>query len=251
MPSAFVMSIVSGSRPMKPRCKRHDKHGVTPYACIPCFGLACSMPRGLFYWPGQRSPCSSHAELHGPKISPVLGCISGNHAGKCRASRESADSGYSHPAWRYSGAWFYRRWSFGAANSLPEGYAIFGEQPPGLVDQCCARLDAALPDTVDALNIGLFRRFMRYETHIGPLHCFIDACRVIGVIFRAEQYALAYRGWMCRTSCPRPSMVLAQYFEGAQAFMPTRQVGRLAKKRTTPTRFKVCLSTGLSLVFTL
>ena len=40
-------------------------------------------------------------------------------------------------------------------NALLYDYAIFGEQPPGLIDQSSSRLDIALSNTMNALNISL------------------------------------------------------------------------------------------------
>ena len=133
-----------------------------------------------------------------------------------------------------------------SAKTFPDDYAVLGEQSPGLIDQGGARFDVALSDTVDALNIRLFRRLVRHETHVGPLHCLADGRWIIGIILRAEQARLYISGWIRRTSCPRLSMILSQYSEEAQASMPTRQEGKLAKKRTTPARLKARLSIGFA-----
>lgn len=86
MSSVLGGPLASDSHTKKSRCKRHDKRGITPHACIPRLGSTSSTPRGPFYYQANAGFVfpPPRGEFHCPEIPPVFGRITGDHAAKRR-----------------------------------------------------------------------------------------------------------------------------------------------------------------------
>lgn len=137
-----------------------------------------------------------------------------------------------------------------SANALTDYYAVLGEQSPGLIDQSRACLDVALPDAVNALNIRLLGRLVRHKAHVGPLYGLADGCRIVSIVFRAEQIRFYIPGMDTANFVSKTFNGSGPILRGRASIHAHEAGGRLAKKWTTEARLSVRLSTGLLLAST-
>ena len=105
----------------------------------------------------------------------------------------------------------------------------------------------SLADSVYTLNVNLLRRFVRYKMLVMPLHGFTYGSRIAGIILCAKKICFHITRMNTANFVTKAFNGSGPVFRGCASLHTHRHCGRLTKKRITPARVNVRLTTGLPL----